>query len=260
MGAAPLQHVTHPPSSTRRPPTSSSIPVADVTAAFASVFLALTLALAAAYATAPAARPWLASELGLVSWFSRGAFVAAIAVGVWAARRSFPGSRFHWLIPAVGMWGLMDTVHYGLPLFDIGGPRLGGVAVSSLTTLAEGCGTWAAAAGLAPGLGAATLGVVLLGGYAVGKRARAWAAGRVMVTESRVVDFLVASCCFLAATPAIGCLGSSEVAAFAARLSAMTGATVLVAAALAAGDHRRTVAGWRNRMRPWFGDRSRPLS
>ena len=38
------------------------------------------------------------------------------------------------------------------------------------------------------------------------------------------------------------------------------GATVLVAAALAAGDHRRTVAGWRNRMRPWFGDRSRPLS
>jgi hypothetical protein len=142
--------VTHASRSARRPAASSSIPVADVTAAFASVFVALTLALAGVYATAPAARPWLASELGLVSWFTRGAFVGAIAT------------------------------------------------------------------------------------------------------------FLVASCCFLAATPAIGSLGGGEVVAFAARLSAMTGATVLVAAALAAGDHRRTVAGWRNRMRRWLEDSSRP--
>lgn len=250
--------MTHASRFARRPAASSSIPVADVTAAFASVFVALTLALAAVYTTAPAARPWLASELGLVSWFTRGAFVGAIAAGIWAARRSLPGSRFHWLIPALGAWGLMDTVQYGLPLFGITGPRLGGVGISSLTALADGCGKWAASAGLAPGLGAAAIVVVLLGGYAVGRRARAWAAGRVMVTEGRVVDFLVGSCCFLAATPAIGSLGGGEVVAFASRLSAMTGATVLVAAALAAGDHRRTVAGWRNRMRPWLEDSSRP--
>ncbi|MBI5157204.1 MAG: hypothetical protein HZA58_04230 [Acidimicrobiia bacterium] len=242
----------------RRPAASSSIPVADVTAAFASVFAALTLALAGVYATAPAARPWLASELGLVSWFTRGAFAGAIAVGVWAARRSLPGSRFHWLIPTIAAWGLLDTIHYGLPLFGIVGPRLGGVAISSLTALADGCGKWAVDAGLAPGLGVAGIVMVVLGGYAVGRRGRAWAAGRVMVTEGRVVDFLVASCCLLAATPAIGSLGGGEVVAFASRLSAMTGATVLVAAALAAGDHRRTVAGWRNRMRPWLDDTSRP--
>ena len=240
--------------------SASQIPVADVTAAFASAFAAVALALAAAYAAAPAARPWLSSELGLVQWFTRGAYAGAIGLGIWAARRSLPGSRFHWLIPSIGAWGLLDTVHYGLPLFGVAGPRLGGVTVSSLASVADGCGGWAETVGLTPGLGVAALVIVVGGAYAVGRRARSWAAGRVMVTETRVVDYLVLSCAFLAATPAVGLLGTAEVVAFAARLTAMTAAIVLVAAALAAGDHRRTVAGWRGRIRPWLDEPPRQAS
>jgi hypothetical protein len=53
----------------------------------------------------------------------------------------------------------------------------------------------------------------------------------------------------------IGLLGVGDTVGFASRLAVMTAATLLVVAALAAGDHRRTVAGWRGRIRPWLGDR-----
>lgn len=243
------------PLAARRPPAATRIPVADVTAAFASVFAALTLALAAAYAAVPVVRPWLGSEHGLVSWFARGAFSGAAIVGVWAARRSPSDSRFRWVIPAMAAWGLLDAAHYGLDLIGIQPAAIAGIRVSSATGLADGLGRWAASLGLGPGLGAAGLVIVALGGYSLGRRARSWAAGRVMVTEPRVADYLVLSCCCLAATPVIGLLGVGDTVGFASRLAVMTAATLLVVAALAAGDHRRTVAGWRGRIRPWLGDR-----
>jgi len=243
---------TAPP---RRSARATRIPVADVTAAFASVVVALTLALAAAYATAPGVRPWLGSEHGLVSWFTRGAYAGAAIVGVWAARRSPSDSRFRWVIPGVAVWGVLDTAHYGLGLIGVQPIEIGEIRVSSATSLADGLGRWAADLGLGTGLGAAGLVIVALGGYWVLRRASSWAAGRVMVTEPRVVGYLVLSCCCIAATPAVGLLGVGDAVRFASRLADMTGATLLVVAALAAGDHRRTVAGWRGRIRPWLGDR-----
>lgn len=241
--------------SAKRRSAGTPVPVADVTSGLASAFGALALALACAYLTTPVVRPWLAADSGLVAWFTRVAWIAALVVGVWASRRSLPGFHFHRVIPALALWGLADAARYGLPVFDATAPTLGGVPLSSLAGLVNGAGHWAAGAGLSPGLGIAAIAIVAFGGYAARQRARVWAAGRVMATEPRVVDYLVLSVVSLAAAPAIGLLGTGEAIAFAARLATMTAATVLVVAGLAAGDHRRTVVGWRGRIRPWLDGR-----
>lgn len=238
---------------------ATRIPVADVTAAFASVFAAVTLAIAAAYASMPAVRSWLGSEYGLVAWFARGAFAGALIVGVWAARRSPSDSNLRWVIPTVAAVGLLDAVHYGLGLLGIHPFDIGGVAVSSIDDLANGLGQWAAELGIGPGLGAVGLIAIAIAGFTLARRARSWAAGRVMLTEPRVLDYLALAGCSIAATPVIGLFGVNEGVGFASRLTMMSASTLLVVAALAAGDHRRTVAGYRGRIRPWLGERSEPL-
>ena len=54
-------------------------------------------------------------------------------------------------------------------------------------------------------------------------------------------------------------LHKGVIAWFATNLFALIGGCLLVLAALAAGDHRTTVAGWRRRMWAWLGDES-PLA
>ncbi len=235
---------------------ATRIPVADVTAAFASVFAALSLAIAAAYASVPALRSWLGSEYGLVAWFTRGAFTGAVIVGVWAARRSPSDSNLRWVIPTVAAWGLLDATHYGLGLIGTHPLEIGGVAVTSTNSLADGLGRWAAELGIGPGLAASGLIAIVVLGYSLARRARSWASGRVMLTEPRVLDYLALAGCCIVATPIIGLFGVVEAVGFASRLTMMSGATLLVVAALAAGDHRRTVAGWRGRIRPWLDERT----
>lgn len=233
-------------------PSGSHIPVADVTSAFSSVFAALTVALAAIYVAAPEVRTWLGAAHGLIAWFAIGAFAAATILGVWAARRALTESRFRLVVPLLALWGLLDQVRYLVPLLpgDLPGGSYGDVGAA----LAD----WAVPLGIGAGLGMAIIAAVVLGAAAVRHRVRRWAEGRTMVTEGRVVDFVVGSGALLAAAPFVMMFGAGDGPAFAARLATMTGATALVLAALAAGDHRRTVAGWRGRMRPWIGDPTRP--
>jgi hypothetical protein len=76
----------------------------------------------------------------------------------------------------------------------------------------------------------------------------------VLVTEHRVVAYIILSAGVTVAAPLAGFFGTGPDAAFARNLLEMAGATLLVAAGLAAGDHRRTVAGWRRRLWPWLAE------
>lgn len=230
------------------PPASTHLPVADITSAFSSVFAALTVALVAIYLAAPDVRGWLGSTQGLIAWFSGVAFVAAAALGMWAARRAVTDSRFRFVIPGLAVWGLLDQVQYGLPLLP------GDLDAGSYGRAGAALADWAVPLGIGPGLGAAIVVALALLGLGVHHRTRRWAQGRVMITEARVVDFVVGSGVLLAIAPFIALFGDGDGVGFAVRLCTMTGATALVLAALAAGDHRRTVAGWRGRIRPWIGD------
>jgi len=232
----------------------TTIPVADVTAAFSSVFIALSIALAVTYLAAPELRRWLGGRRGLVDWITFGALVAALAVGVWAMRRSPTESRFPLIIPALAAWGILDELRYLTGALGVHGFVIDGVQVRSLDDVGWLFSTWGERVGLTWLLGAVILGLVAgLTAIAV-LRTRRWADNRVMVTEHRVVAYILASIGATVAAPLTGFFGSGAGVAFACGLVEMTGATLLVAAGLAAGDHRRTVAGWRRRLWPWLAE------
>lgn len=236
--------------------TATPVPVADVTAGFASAAAAVTLALSALYTTVPATRGWLGTDHGLVAWFTRSGYLAATALGVWALRRAPAPTRMHRLVVLLAVWGLADSVAYGAALSGTAHLSIGGESVSSLGTLADALGVWAADLALTPYLGITWATLVLLAAAVIAGRARRWAAARVMVAEPRVAGLLVACVACHALTPAIGALGPSDLVSFSARLATLSGSGLLVATALAIADHRRTVAGWRFRLRPWLDPRS----
>jgi hypothetical protein len=125
-----------------------------------------------------------------------------------------------------------------------------GVPVRSFDDLAAVLGQWA------DGVGDWRYGTLILAVLAaltflaIG-RAGGWARNRVLVTEHRVVTFMVLAIAFTVAAVPMGLFGPGDTSRFAGGLSEMIGATLLVVAGLAAADHRRTVAGWRRRLLPW---------
>jgi hypothetical protein len=230
------------------------VPVADVTNAFGSVFAAVALALVAAFVAAADVRPWLAAPDGLISWATTVGFAIALVVGIWAGRRSTREGHFRLLIPVSAVVLLGQQVRWfadalGLPL-----PALSGVEIGSLLDLREVVAISSERLRLGLTTGLAVL-VVILGATAMAARwARRWADERVLVTEAPVVMWFVAAMGCAAAVPAFGIFGEGTGAWFATGMAGLLSSGFLVMAALAAGDHRRIVAGWRRRMWPWIAD------
>lgn len=235
-----------------RTAASSAVPVADVTAALGSVFAALGVALVATYLSTPAFRPWLSDRNGLVALFTDVAYAGAAVLGLWAAHRAVAESRFRFVIPGIAVWGLVDRARYGLGIFPDDLPQI------SFADAGASLGAWAIPLGIGSGLGAALAVGIVLAGIALHRALRRWAEGRVMTTEARVVDLLAAAVTVIAGAPVVSLFGDGAGVGFAAQLTRLVGATLLVLAALASGDHRRTVAGWRGRMRPWMTETCHP--
>jgi hypothetical protein len=252
----PSPQSLRPPSS-RPTATRTPIPVSDITAAFTSVFAAVAIALAAAYIGVPELRHWLSGTGGLVDWLTLVALGAALVVGLWAVNRSSSDSRFPYVTPAIAAWGLLDEIRYFTGLIGSPSVIIDGTPVRSYDDLAavlasDGIGAdWRHGLVIVLALAAITLWVL--------RRARAWARDRVLITEHRVVTFLVLSIAATVAAPATGLFGAGISVQFVGGLLELTGATLLVVAGLAAGDHRRTVAGWRRRLLPWMAE-ERPLA
>jgi hypothetical protein len=237
----------------------SLIPVADVTNAFGSGFAAVALALAAAYVVAADVRPWLGARDGLISWTTTAAYAIALVIGVWAARRSTREGNFRLLIPVAATLLLGQQVRWGADAIGLPLPTLSGVEVGSLVDLREVVSLNAERLGLGTPTGLAVLAVILGATAAAAAWARRWADERVLVTEAPVVMWFVASLGCAAAVPAFGIFGDGSGAWFATGVAGLLSSGFLAMAALAAGDHRRTVAGWRRRMWPWIADEG-PLS
>ena len=237
-----------------RPTSPTPIPVADITAAFTSVFAAVAIALASTYAFVPELRRWLAGRGGLVDWMTFVALCAAIVVGLWALRRSSSESRFRYVIPAIAALGVLDETRYGLGVVGSNGTMIEGIAVRSYDDLGLVASSLAEKLGLGSAHGlVALLGLAGLTALAI-IRANTWTHDRVLVTEHRVVTFIVLSISVTLAAPVVGLFGASAAVQFAGGMFEMVGATFLVLAGLAAADHRRTVAGWRRRLHPWLAE------
>jgi hypothetical protein len=249
----PTPQSLRPPAS-RLTATRTPIPVSDITAAFTSVFAALAIALAATYVGVPELRRWLAGTGGLVDWITLVSLIAAVAVGLWSVRRSSSESRFPYVIPAVAAWGILDEIRYFTGLVGSPGADIGGVSVRSFDDFAAVLTVWGSTIGADWRHGLAALAVMIALTLLALRRARGWAHDRVLVTEYRVINFLVLSVAFTVAAPVTGLFGSSTTAQFTGGLFEMVGATLLVVAGLAAADHRRTVAGWRRRLLPWMAE------
>ena len=261
MGTSPAAPLRAPRTLTRPSARGgrTTVPVADVTAAFSSVFAALSIALAVTYAAAPELRRWLGGRYGLVDWITSGALAAALAVGLWAMRRSPVDSRFRLLIPAIAGWGILDELRYFTGILGAHGFVVDGVRIRSLDDFGSLTSIWAERLGMS--WLHATIILSLVAGLTLLLviRTRRWAENRVLVTEHRVVAYILASLGATIAAPLTGFYGPGADVAFACGLLEMTGATFLVVAGLAAGDHRRTVAGWRRRLWPWLTEDG-PLS
>lgn len=238
----------------RRRATHAPLPLSDVTAAFTSVFAAVAIALAATYAVVPDLRSWLSGRGGLLDWLTLASLISAATVGVWAVRRSSSESLFPLVTPAIAVWGILDELRYLTGLVGSPSFHLGEVPVRSYDDLAAVVASWASQAGLDWRHGLIVLAAIGTITALALVRSQRWAEGRVLVTEHRVVTFIVLSVATTAATPAIGLFGGGTTAVFAAGLLEMIGATLLVVAGLAAADHRRTVAGWRRRLMPWLAE------
>ncbi len=230
------------------------MPVADVTSAFTSVSISVVAALAIAYAADPALRRWLSGRHGLVDWITLGALVGALIAGIWAARRSPGDSRFPILIPALAAWGVLDEMRYLAGALGTSGFVVDGVRIRSLDDFGTLFSIWGERVGMTWYHAALIVGLVGALTVVAIARTRRWADTRVLVTEHRVVGFIIASVGLTLIAPLVGFFGASAAAAFAANLVELMGAMFLVVAGLAAGDHRRTVAGWRRRLWPWLED------
>jgi len=252
---------TPPAASLRSAPATISarggrtpVPVADVTAAFSSVFVALSAALAVTYVTAPELRLWLGGRRGLVDWITLVALVAAFGVGIWAMRRSPTDAGFPLVIPIVAAWGVVDELRYFTGAVGLHGLSASGIQIRALDDVGSWLSvvsarlgpTWPYATIVLCAIASATLLAIL--------RTRRWAERLVLVTEPRVVAYLLASVGTTIAAPLAGLYGTGSGVVFASGLLEMTGATLLVVAGLAAGDHRRIVAGWRRRLWPWLNE------
>lgn len=230
------------------------VPVADMTNAFASVFAAVVLALVAAFAAVGDLREWIGGRDGLVQWMTTATLVGALIAGVWAYRRSTDETNFRLMLPITTAFMLAQQARFGADLIGYPLPTVSGVEVGSLIDLREVISLLAERLGLGFTTGALVLGIVVAATVAAVLSARRWADERVLVTEAPVVSWYVASLGAAAAVPALGVFGEGTGAWFATGMAALTSAGCLVAACMAAGDHRRTVAGWRRRIWPWIAD------
>lgn len=232
----------------------SLIPVADVTNAFGSVFIAVAIALTAAYAAVPDVRPWIGARNGLVAWMTTAALAMAIVAGVWAYRRSTHESNFRLMLPIAASVLLAQSLRFGADLFGFPLPTLSGVEVGSLIDLRDVVSINAERLGLGFPTGILVLSLIVTGTVVAAMWARRWADDRVLVTEAPVVMWFVASVGSAVAVPVMGMFGEGTGAWFATEMVGLASAGFLVIASLAAGDHRRTVAGWRRRIWPWIVD------
>lgn len=232
----------------------SLVPVADLTNAFGSVFAAVGLAVVAAYVAAPDVRPWLASRNGLVAWMTSAGYAMAFVIAIWAARRSTRDSSFHLVLPVTAALLLGQSLRWGAGVVDLPLPMLSGIEIGSLVDLREAASLNAERLGLGVPTGTALLAAVFGATAAAAAWARRWANDRVLVTEAPVVMWYVGSVGAAAAIPAFGLFGEGTGAWFATNITHLVSAGFLAMAALAAGDHRRTVAGWRRRMWRWIAD------
>ena len=250
-----MTHLTaHAPAAARG--GRSRIPVADITLAFTTVFAAALIAIVAAFVFVPEIRPWLAASDGLISWTATATLCLAVAVGIWAYRRSTAESRFRMLIPTVAVVLLLQSIRFAASALHIQLPEFSGLPVGSLLDLRIVTSLNAERLGLGWQVGALILVLIGLVGAWIAAVAWKWARDRVRVTETAVVVYFVSAIAVEAAVPFFGFFGESTTAWFATVMASLVGAGLLVVAGLASGDHRTTVAGWRRRMKPWIGEDS----
>lgn len=232
----------------------SIVPVADITNAFASVFAAVAIALITAYLMVGEVRPWLGARNGLVAWMSTATLVFAVGACTWAYRRSTTDSRFPMVLPLTAVLMLGQEIRFGADALGFAPPTVSGIEVGSLVDVREVVSLNAERLGLGFPTGVLVL-ILVIGATVVwAARARRWADGRVLVTEARVVMWLVASIGIALTVPFLGLFGEGTGAWFVTKMAGLASAGFLVVAGLAAGDHRRTVAGWRRRIWPWISD------
>lgn len=230
------------------------VPVADLTNAFASVFAAVALAVVAAYTLVPDLREWIGGRGGLVPWMTTATLVGALGAGVWAYRRSTDETNFRLLLPITAGVLLAQNVRFGADAIGYPLPTVSGVEIGSLVDIREVMSLTAERLGLGFTTAILVLGIVVAITAASVLSARRWADQRVLVTEAPVVTWFVLALGAAATVPALGMLGEGTGAWFVTGMAGLVSAGCLVAACMSAGDHRRTVAGWRRRIWPWIAD------
>ena len=237
-------------------PSTRLLSIAELTSAFRRALGAVLLAIVGAFMAAPRLQAWLADPDGITRWAAIAFFGSSIGLAGWALWRGSASRRAGYLVIALGVVGLGEEVASGASLFGFEPPEIGGVAVRGVHDLfdvvrviAPGTAGRVTLAALAFVVASTIALVVFLHRHRL----------RSFVVENRAVLLALGSSVLFLSPPAVALFGATTTHRFVAEILGMVGAGLLVTAAMSLHDHRRTVAGWRRRIRPWMVD-ERPLS
>jgi hypothetical protein len=230
-------------------------PVAEATRAATVVLGAAAVAFAAAYAALPRHREWMASSNGLVDLSTAVLLALTFLVGIWALRRTPGADRWHRLLPAAAMLGLLDEIHFGASLFGFGMPRVGPVTVDGLSALfAVGQHIGETQLGLSPlDLAAAAAVVAACGAFLMARRRRAARAAAWLADRPPAAHLLVSVTLVTAAVACDVFAGSGPMVFVEEWLEFVAGA-FLLRGTLLIPRHKNEALGWRQRLRPWLDD------
>jgi hypothetical protein len=178
---------------------------------------------------------------------------AAVLIGVWAMRRTPAAPRAYWLIPGIGVLGIVDEIGLGAGLFGFGRLEVGEVTVKGIDDL------FAAGVHLATDtLGLTTLDLIAAGGavlalvaFYLARRGRA-ARIAAWLRDHPPGILLAAVIGIIVLANVLEFVDEPSGVAFISEMLELAGFGVLVLAALQIPRPDPSLQGWRPRMAAWF--------
>ena len=235
--------------------------IAEANRVFAVVFMLVLAGLAGLFVASPAARPWLAREGGLTEALTAATLGGAILLGIWGMRRTPSAPRCYWLVPVVGLIGIVDEIGLGAGLLGQAPIRVGDVTVNGLgDLLAAGVDVATTILGLSPLdlVAIAGAGLALTAAYLSrrgrGARALAW------LKDHPPGTLLTLTVVAAAAAAVLDLVGGPRRLTFLGEVLELIGAGLLVLAALQIPRPNPSLQGWRPRMAAWAPDHRNPRS
>lgn len=238
---------------------SARVPVADIMKAYASVLVAIVIAFVAAFSLVPEVRGWLTVRDGLVAGTAMATALLAVGTGSWAYRRSTAESRLRALIPMAAVVLALQHVRWGADIVGYRLPVVSGIRLGSLMDARDLVSISATHLGMGDGTGTLVVLLVALCTMWAAIAAHRWALDRSRITDGTSLVYVVFAGAMSSLVPVMGFFGDGSLARFGAAMAELMGSGFLVLAGISAGDHRRTVAGWRRRMWAWI-DEDRTLA